>query len=136
MPIKPATMHMAPKVESAPTDPEKKKLKEACRNFEALFVAQLLKEMRPQEDNPIFGGSQQRKIYESMGDDEMARHLTQERSPLGVGDLLYRQLVEKLDATEGETAKSGIERANSLRSMGQVGNIFPPELAGGHKKPF
>jgi len=99
MPITALAARPAQKMDTTPTDPEKKKLKEACRNFEAIFVAQMLKETRPQEDDPVFGGSHGRKIYESMQDQQMAEHLTRQRSPLGIGDLLYRQLVEKLDAT-------------------------------------
>lgn len=100
MPVSSLSAHTARPTAPAPSDPEKKELKEACQNFEAIFVSQMLKEMRPQGDDPIFGGSHGRKIYESMQDEQMAEHLTSQRSPLGVGDLLYRQLVEKLDATE------------------------------------
>ncbi|VFQ46362.1 rod-binding protein [Desulfoluna butyratoxydans] len=100
MPVSSLSAHTARAAAPAANDPEKKKLKEACQNFEAIFVSQMLKEMRPQGDDPIFGGSHGRKIYESMQDEQMAEHLTSQRSPLGVGDLLYRQLVEKLDATE------------------------------------
>lgn len=105
MPIKPLPASPAQKAAGAPADPEKKKLKEACQNFEAIFVSQMLKEMRPQGDDPIFGDSHARKIYESMQDEQMAEHLTRQRSPLGVGDLLYRQLVERLDAAESPQKK-------------------------------
>lgn len=112
MRIDPAAAPAARKPENTPADPEKKKLKEACRNFEAIFVAQMLKEMRPEGDDPVFGGSHQRKIYESMMDEQMAEHLTRERSPLGVGDLLYRQLVEKLSAAAPKGADYGTEPAH------------------------
>ncbi|SCY82689.1 rod-binding protein [Desulfoluna spongiiphila] len=106
MPVSSLTARTAPKVDTPPANPEKKKLKEACQNFEAIFVGQMLKEMRPQGDDPVFGGSHARKIYESMQDEQMAQHLTSKRSPLGVGELLYRQLAEKVDATakSAETA--------------------------------
>ncbi|WP_300672411.1 rod-binding protein [Desulfoluna sp.] len=109
--IKPAAAAAVHKPDTPSTDPEKKKLKEACRNFEAIFVTQMLKEMRPEGDDPIFGGSHARKIYESMMDEQMAEHLTQQRSPLGVGDLLYRRLAERLDATTAKDAKTGTEDA-------------------------
>lgn len=111
--IKPAAVPAVQKTGTTPTDPEKKKLKEACRDFEAVFVTQMLKEMRPEEEDPIFGGSHARKIYESMKDEQMAEHLTRDRSPLGVSDLLYRQLVEKLDATTPVDAPTGTENAKS-----------------------
>lgn len=113
--IKPSAVPAAQKPDNAPTatDPEKKKLKEACQDFEAVFVTQMLKEMRPEGEDPVFGDSHARKIFESMQDEQMAEHLTRERSPLGVGELLYRQLVEKLDATTPKAASTGTENAKS-----------------------
>ena len=111
--INPAAAPAVQKTDTTPSDPEKKKLKEACQNFEAILVTQMLKEMRPEGEDPIFGGSHARKIYESMKDEQMAEHLTRDRSPLGIGDLLYRQLVEKLDATTPADEPTGTENAKS-----------------------
>lgn len=113
MRINPSAAPAVQKLESAPTDPEKKKLKKACRDFEAVFVSQMLKDMRPKGEDPIFGGSHARKIYESMKDEQMAEHLTRDRSPLGISDLLYRQLVKKLDAKTSAAAPSGTKNAES-----------------------
>ncbi len=127
MPIRPTGNPIAATTPSDATTPEKQRLKEACRNFEAIFVTQMLKEMRPTEEDPIFGGSHQRKIYESMRDEQLAQHLTKERSPLGLGDLLYRQMVEKLDATEKDPANTGTEHAKPMHKDPRLGKYFPPD---------
>ena len=80
--------------------PQKKKLKEACQEFEAIFVTQMLKEMRPKGEDPILGSSHARDMYQEMMDEERARELTKTGSPLGIGETLYRQLLERMEAEE------------------------------------
>ena len=82
---------------------EKRKLKKACQDFEAIFVTQMLKEMRPKDGDPVFGTSHQKEIYQQMLDEERAKDLTQKGSPLGIGEHLYNQLLSRLDASKNET---------------------------------
>ncbi len=73
-----------------------KRLREACAGFEAIFVHQLLKEMRRSiPPDPFFGKSLQRDIYTSMFDMELANKVARGKG-LGIGDLLYKQLSRDL----------------------------------------
>ncbi len=69
-------------------------LKEAARQFEALFTQMMLKSMR--EANKSFGedslfGSDQADMYQDMFDDQMALQLSKGKG-LGLADMLIRQL--------------------------------------------
>jgi peptidoglycan hydrolase FlgJ len=67
-------------------------LKKACSDFESLLVSQMLKKMRdtlPKTD--LFGSKDKEEIFQSMLDDETAKHLS-ENGSLGLADLLYSQL--------------------------------------------
>ncbi len=69
---------------------KKNELKKACRDFESLFVAYLLKTMKasiPKAEEP----SQAKEIYEAMLDEAIAREISLSKG-LGLGDLLYEQL--------------------------------------------
>ncbi len=69
-----------------------RRLREACASFEAIFVHQLLKEMRRSiPPDPFFGKSLQRDIYTSMFDMELANKVAHGKG-LGIGELLYREL--------------------------------------------
>ena len=68
------------------------KLMEACRDFEALFVKQMLDAMRKTvEKNGLIEGGMAEDIFEDMLYDEYAKLMTK-NAGLGVADLLYKQL--------------------------------------------
>jgi flagellar protein FlgJ len=70
-----------------------KALKNACRDFESLFVDYLFKQMRrtvPQ--NGLFGGGQAEKMYTSMMDSEVAKEISRQRG-LGLAPMMYRQMM-------------------------------------------
>ncbi len=82
------------KLESAKNSPDKAdtELKKACREFESLLTAQMLKKMRetvPKSD--FFGSSEKEEIFQDMLDQEVCRNLS-ESSSLGLADLMYKQL--------------------------------------------
>lgn len=70
-------------------------LREVSRQFEALFVQELLKRMRSatealgNEDNPLSNNSN--SMFQSMLDNQLAMSVTQQSS-FGLADLLYQQL--------------------------------------------
>ena len=69
-------------------------LRKACRQFESLFISQLLKEMRKTvphggaipEDNAT-------SLYQSFFDNHLADLLAQQQAT-GLGDYLYRELLD------------------------------------------
>jgi flagellar protein FlgJ len=69
-------------------------LKKACKDFESIFLYTLLKTMRQSLPKPEEAGTSG-DIYTSMGDLEVARSLAQGRG-MGLGDLLFKQLKEKV----------------------------------------
>lgn len=68
------------------------KLEQACKDFESLFVAQMMQQMRktvPQEG--LFNGGRAEKIYTEMLDSEMAKSISNQRG-VGLAAMMYRQL--------------------------------------------
>jgi flagellar protein FlgJ len=92
------------------TSPQKKlesskeELKKACREFESLFTAYILKSMRStviraEATEPA------REIYEAMFDEALAREISLSGT-FGIGDLMYKQLEPLLE----ESAKQKPEK--------------------------
>ncbi len=87
-PLRPALL----RAESVPGQARDTAVKEAAREFEALFVAYLLKVMRETiEESELGGGSLGRGIYTELFDQEVARAVAR-RSPLGISDIILRDL--------------------------------------------
>ncbi|MGC8720509.1 MAG: rod-binding protein [Thermodesulforhabdaceae bacterium] len=79
-----------------PLEARKEELKKACREFESLFTAYILKSMRStvlRAEEP----QQAREIYEAMFDEALAREISLSGA-LGLGDLIYKQLEPLLEA--------------------------------------
>jgi flagellar protein FlgJ len=71
-------------------DPEA--LREVASQFEALFVQSLLKNMRGAElAEPMFGGSEQNKMYQGMLDQQLSLEMASGRG-IGLADMLVRQM--------------------------------------------
>lgn len=84
--------HSPRPVASADTGPKDARLRQACADFESIFVNYILRSARkalPQAG--LFGDTHEGKIYESMMDEQMARSVARGRG-LGLGELLYDQL--------------------------------------------
>ena len=70
---------------------EEKRLKEACKGFEAIFIHEILKAMRKTiHKSGLLDGGMQERIYESMFDQELSRVLS-ERGALGIAQMLYEE---------------------------------------------
>ncbi len=77
---------------------EDKKLKEACRDFEAMFISQLLKSMRKTvEKADLYGSSKEEEIWQEMIDAEIAKSASKTGS-FGIADMLYKQLSSQLSS--------------------------------------
>lgn len=73
-------------------DPTPDQLRSACRDFESIFIQQMMQQMRrtvPQDG--LFNGGQAEQMYTSMLDGELSKSFAQQRG-LGLSDVLYRQL--------------------------------------------
>ena len=78
------------------------RLKQACADFEAIFVDFMLQQMRqtvPQNDS--FGGGRAEQLYTSMMDSELAKSIAHQRG-LGLAEQMYRQLMAATNRKESE----------------------------------
>lgn len=74
---------------------QEEKLKDACQDFEAVFISKLWKQMQKTvPKNEIFN-SRQSEMYTSMFDRDFAEKMS-ESGGIGLGDMLYDQLKDKL----------------------------------------
>lgn len=88
--------------DKVPAENEKARIEQACRDFESLFVQQMMKQMRrtvPQDG--LFSGGNAEKMYSSMLDGEIAKAVSEQRG-IGLAPALIRQLLE-LSAHEKNT---------------------------------
>ncbi len=69
------------------------KLKEACSEFESIFMHQMLKEMRKTTNpkNTLVYGGQAEEIFSDMLDQEKAKDIK-----IGLGDMMFRQLSQSI----------------------------------------
>src|SRR5439155_22975807 len=66
-------------------------LREATQEFESLFIAQLMREMRSTvPESSLLGSSSGQQIFREMLDQEFSRRAAYS-GDFGIGDLLYRQ---------------------------------------------
>ena len=82
---------------------DREKLKKACTDFEALFVARMLKQMRqtiPQ--NGLLGNGPGKEVYQGFMDQELAKKISQ-RGGVGLGEKLYRQVVQREEKSDAAT---------------------------------
>ena len=67
---------------------ELEKLNKACKEFESIFVYQMMKEMRKSvKKTGLIHGGQAETIFRDMLDQEQAKDVS-----IGIGSMLYRQL--------------------------------------------
>jgi flagellar protein FlgJ len=86
------------------------KQKEVARQFEALFIQQMLKQARQATATPAVFDSQQTRLAQSMGDEQMALQLADP----GIG--LAQALLDQIQGAQGGSSKVGRP-------------VQPPELA-------
>lgn len=86
------------KLESAYSEKDDAKLKEACKGFESLFLNMMLKEMRKTVPQNETSNSYALGMYQEMLDEEIAENAAKGKG-IGIADTMYRQLSEKLKNT-------------------------------------
>jgi murein DD-endopeptidase MepM/ murein hydrolase activator NlpD len=92
--------------QNAPTDKQKGELQKAAQEFEAIFLAQMLKVMRETiEESGLTEGGFGKSIYTEMFDQEVALKMARQ-GVLGISDLLYKNLADTLKPEENESSPS------------------------------
>ncbi len=100
-------------------DARKRELREVAQEFEAVFIAQILKVMRETiEESGLTDAGPGKSIYTELFDQEVALSLAR-RGALGISDLLYENLSDIV--AEGE------EKSGSPESVGAFSRDSLPE---------
>ncbi|MDN5323922.1 MAG: peptidoglycan hydrolase FlgJ [Clostridia bacterium] len=72
-----------------------KKLKEACQQFESIFINHMISRMRATiPEGGLFGKSQGEEIFQDMLDEKYAEKIS-EAGGIGLAEILYEQLADK-----------------------------------------
>jgi flagellar protein FlgJ len=81
---------------------ELKKLKDACAEFESIFMHQMLKEMRKTANpkNSLVYGGQAEEIFSDMLDQERSKEMK-----IGLGDMMFRQLSQSIISSTSKPHK-------------------------------
>ena len=105
-------------------EPNKTKTNEellsVSRQFESIFIHQLLKSMRSTIHKSDFLNSHATRMYESMYDQELASLMSEKRS-IGLADIVYKDLLrmeEKRDQSASESNTSIQHSNQSIDSLG------------------
>ncbi|NLM75752.1 MAG: flagellar biosynthesis protein FlgJ [Clostridiaceae bacterium] len=105
---------------------DKKKLKEACDQFEALMLQMLFKQMKATvPEGGLIEKSNARSIFEDMLDET----LMQQASNRGVGlsDMMYKHLSSKLDRMYNTQSGEITETENTNNFDGETDGVDPVE---------
>jgi flagellar protein FlgJ len=90
---------LSPTIGSGDKKLNREKLKKACTDFDALFMAQMLKSMRQTIPQTGFlGKGPGNDIYQGLMDQELSRKLSQSKG-LGLGKVIYRQMLKREEKT-------------------------------------
>jgi peptidoglycan hydrolase FlgJ len=100
-----------------------KKLREACTNFEAVFISKLWEQMRATVPKGGYLHSPQEDMYRSMFDRDFSEKMAKDGG-IGLGDMLYTQLKGKL---KGSTKTIQADGASSV----QPGQAVQAQAAAG-----
>jgi len=93
-----------PQEAGAELSAEQQKLLEACRDFEALFIEQMLNAMRKTvEKTGLVDGGMAEEIFEDMLYEEYAKKMAR-TAGFGLAETLYRELSPRLADPEPEAA--------------------------------
>lgn len=94
---------------------EDKRLRDACKDFEALFLSSLMKAMRKTvEKSSLFGSDSGGETFQEMMDMEVSRSAAN-TSSMGIADMLYRQATSQLAKQD---ASSLLRQAQDAQERG------------------
>ena len=89
------------------TSKTNKQLKSLSKQFESIFVHQLLKSMRSTVQKTGLFDSHATNMYESLYDEEIARLMTEQKG-IGLADVIYRDLARLEAKVEKARSEIGI----------------------------
>lgn len=91
---------------------DEEKLKKACKDFEAIFINKMIKNMRATvPKSSLLDGGTQQEIYQSLFDEELSKSLAG-KGGMGLGKILQRHLSPRVPQPKGDTAAPDRETMN------------------------
>jgi Rod binding domain-containing protein len=108
---KPDARPLRGKIVRGPVQPgdEAAQLRKAARDFESVFVAQVLKQMRETvHKEELFHGGPGEDLFEGLLDEEISKRIAGQGS-MGVGELLYRDLSRRFRIGQENGAKGPLD---------------------------
>ncbi len=106
------------------------RLRQTCREFESVFVAYLLKEMRATVDKSgLVDGGQSEQLYQSLMDTEIAREVSN-AGGLGLAKMLYEQLAARRHDVNAHSTRSASDGQEENASQHPVRDISAEGVAG------
>lgn len=116
----------------APAPGAKQKLRKACTDFEAVFISKLWEQMRATIPKGGMLKSPQEDMYRAMFDREFTEKMAQDGG-IGLGDMLYNQLKDKIKGGGKTSGKSGAQTL--LAAPDSAAPIQPAPTGGLPDKP-
>ena len=92
------------------------KLRKACNDFEAVFISKLWQQMQSTVPKGGMMHSPQEEMYRSMFDRDFAEKMASDGG-IGLSDMLYGQLKDKLKNTKTITGQTGLETAAAAKAV-------------------
>ena len=90
------------------------------RQFESIFIHQLLKSMRSTIQKSGLFESHATRMYESMHDQELASLMSEKRS-IGLADIIYKDLLRMEEKRDQSTSESNTSIQHSNQSIDSLG---------------
>ncbi len=103
----------------APRQGMQQKLRKACTDFEAVFISKMWEQMRATVPKEGYLHSPQEDMYRSMFDRDFAEKMASDGG-IGLGDMMYAQLKDKLANTMKSTKTDGAATADAATAAIQA----------------
>ena len=105
--MEPSRLSQLSDLASPGTSKTNKQLKSLSKQFESIFIHQLLKSMRSTVQKTGLFDSHATNMYESLHDEEIAKLMTEQKG-IGLADVIYRDLARLEAKVEKARSEIGI----------------------------
>ena len=121
------------------SEAREEKLREACQDFQSIFIKQMLESMRKTvQETGLLSGGRAEKIFEDMLYDEYAKKMSK-TAGFGLDEMIYRQLTGSAPGASGKSnpptapeaqAPNGAEPSSTGKKPPQPDTTRPQAVLG------
>ncbi|MBQ4132874.1 MAG: rod-binding protein [Desulfovibrionaceae bacterium] len=101
---------------------KEKQLRQACQDFEAVFIQKIWEQMRKSIPKDGYLHSRDEEMYQSMFDVEFSKKMAS-AGGIGLADMLYEQLNVKLGQASRATSPSMLRNSQEMQALNQEKGI-------------